>query len=84
MQITQNRGSSCRLSRGADEFMLSEALPTHSDGVGRVAGDQLKIASDLGVPVVWLLYQQGYFRQVINKDGAQHSPYENSDLHVRS
>ena len=42
-------------------------------GLGNVAGDQLKAASDLGVPVigVGLLYQQGYFRQVIDKDGAQ-------------
>ena len=53
------------------EFMLSEALPIYSGGLGNVAGDQLKAASDLGVPVVGvgLLYQQGYFRQVIDKDG---------------
>src|SRR5262249_8587368 len=50
------------------EFMLSEALPIYSGGLGNVAGDQLKAASDLGVPVigVGLLYQQGYFRQVID------------------
>jgi starch phosphorylase len=50
------------------EFMLSEALPIYSGGMGNVAGDQLKAASDLGVPVVGigLLYQQGYFRQVID------------------
>jgi len=55
------------------EFMLSEALPIYSGGLGNVAGDQLKVASDLGVSVVGvgLLYQQGYFRQVIGKDGAQ-------------
>ena len=55
------------------EFMLSEALPIYSGGLGNVAGDQLKTASDLGVPVVGvgLLYQQGYFRQVIDKKGAQ-------------
>ena len=55
------------------EFMLSEALPIYSGGLGNVAGDQLKAASDLGLPVVGvgLLYQQGYFRQVIDKDGAQ-------------
>jgi starch phosphorylase len=54
------------------EYMLSEALPIYSGGLGNVAGDQLKAASDLGVPVVGvgLLYQQGYFRQVIDKDGA--------------
>jgi starch phosphorylase len=45
------------------EFMLSEALPIYSGGLGNVAGDQLKAASDLGVPVVGvgLLYQQGFF-----------------------
>jgi starch phosphorylase len=55
------------------EFMLSEALPIYSGGLGNVAGDQLKAASDLGVPVVGigLLYQVGYFRQVIDRSGAQ-------------
>ena len=59
------------------EFMLSEALPIYSGGLGNVAGDQLKAASDLGVPVigVGLLYQQGYFRQVIDRDGAQEALY---------
>jgi len=55
------------------EFMLSEALPIYSGGLGNVAGDQLKAAGDLGIPVtgVGLLYAQGYFRQVIDQDGAQ-------------
>ncbi len=59
------------------EFMLSEALPIYSGGLGNVAGDQLKAASDLGVPVVGvgLLYQQGYFRQVIDEKGAQQAFY---------
>jgi starch phosphorylase len=63
------------------EFMLSEALPIYSGGLGNVAGDQLKTASDLGVPVVGvgLLYQQGYFRQVIDKDGAQQALYPYND-----
>jgi starch phosphorylase len=63
------------------EFMLSEALPIYSGGLGNVAGDQLKAASDLGVPVVGvgLLYQQGYFRQVINKDGVQQALYPYND-----
>lgn len=63
------------------EFMLSEALPIYSGGLGNVAGDQLKAASDLGVPVigVGLLYQQGYFRQVIDKDGAQQAFYPYND-----
>jgi len=63
------------------EFMLSEALPIYSGGLGNVAGDQLKAASDLGVPVVGvgLLYQQGYFRQVIDKNGVQQALFPYND-----
>jgi starch phosphorylase len=63
------------------EFMLSEALPIYSGGLGNVAGDQLKAASDLGVPVigVGLLYQQGYFRQLIDNDGAQQAVFPYND-----
>ncbi|MDP4223505.1 MAG: alpha-glucan family phosphorylase [Bacteroidota bacterium] len=63
------------------EFMLSEALPIYSGGLGNVAGDQLKTASDLGVPVVGigLLYQQGYFRQEIDKNGEQQALFPYND-----
>ncbi len=63
------------------EFMLSEALPIYSGGLGNVAGDQLKAVSELGVPVVGvgLLYQQGYFRQVIDKDGWQQELFPYND-----
>jgi starch phosphorylase len=63
------------------EFMLSEALPIYSGGLGNVAGDQLKTASDLGVPVVGigLLYQQGYFRQEIDKNGKQQALFPYND-----
>ena len=63
------------------EFMLSEALPIYSGGLGNVAGDQLKAASDLGVPVigVGLLYQKGYFRQVIDQNGAQQALFPYND-----
>ncbi len=63
------------------EFMLSDALPIYSGGLGNVAGDQLKAASDLGVPVigVGLLYQQGYFRQVIDRYGTQQALYPYND-----
>jgi starch phosphorylase len=63
------------------EFMLSEALPIYSGGLGNVAGDQLKAASDLGVPVVGvgLLYQQGYFRQAIDNNGEQQALYPYND-----
>jgi starch phosphorylase len=63
------------------EFMLSEALPIYSGGLGNVAGDQLKAASNLGVPVVGvgLLYQQGYFRQEIDAQGHQQALYPFND-----
>ncbi len=63
------------------EYMLTEALPIYSGGLGNVAGDQLKAASDLGVPVVGvgLLYQKGYFRQEIDQDGAQQALYPYND-----
>ena len=59
------------------EYMLSEALPIYSGGLGNVAGDQLKAARDLGVPVVGvgLLYSQGYFRQELDKNGVQRALY---------
>lgn len=63
------------------EYMLSEALPVYSGGLGNVAGDQLKAASDLGVPVtaVGLLYAHGYFRQEIDRYGNQQPLYPNND-----
>jgi starch phosphorylase len=63
------------------EYMLSEALPIYSGGLGNVAGDQLKAASNLGVPVVGvgLLYQQGYFRQEIDARGQQQALYPFND-----
>ncbi|MFZ0807724.1 MAG: alpha-glucan family phosphorylase [Candidatus Sulfotelmatobacter sp.] len=63
------------------EFMLSEALPIYSGGLGNVAGDQLKAASNLGVPVtgIGLLYQQGYFRQEIDVQGHQQALYPFND-----
>ncbi len=63
------------------EFMLSEALPIYSGGLGNVAGDQLKAASNLGVPItgIGLLYQQGYFRQEIDAQGHQQALYPFND-----
>jgi starch phosphorylase len=63
------------------EFMLSEALPIYSGGLGNVAGDQLKAASNLGVPQIGigLLYQQGYFRQEIDAKGQQQALYPFND-----
>ncbi|MGD0074040.1 MAG: alpha-glucan family phosphorylase [Candidatus Binataceae bacterium] len=63
------------------EFGLSEALPIYSGGLGNVAGDYLKASSDLGVPLigVGLLYQQGYFRQIIEADGVQQALFPYND-----
>ncbi len=63
------------------EFMLSEALPIYSGGLGNVAGDQLKAACNLGVPVtgIGLLYQQGYFRQEIDAQDRQQALYPFND-----
>ena len=59
------------------EFGITEVLPQYSGGLGILAGDHLKTASDLGVPVigVGLLYRQGYFRQSLNAAGWQQETY---------
>ena len=59
------------------EFGVSEALPQYSGGLGILAGDHLKAASDLGVPIVavGLFYRHGYFRQQIGDDGWQRESY---------
>ncbi|MDR3417921.1 MAG: alpha-glucan family phosphorylase [Nevskia sp.] len=59
------------------EFGLAEALPIYAGGLGILAGDHLKTASDLGVPMVGvgLLYSEGYFRQVLDADGFQQELY---------
>ena len=66
------------------EFGLNESLPIYSGGLGILAGDYLKAASDLAVPIigVGLLYQQGYFRQAFDQDGRQLAffPYNNPTM----
>lgn len=59
------------------EFGLGEALPIYAGGLGILAGDYLKTASDLGLPVIGigLLYQEGYFRQMLDADGRQLAIY---------
>jgi starch phosphorylase len=59
------------------EFGISEVLPQYSGGLGILAGDHLKAASDLGVPLVavGLFYRQGFFRQRLD-DGRQHEWYQ--------
>lgn len=63
------------------EFGLGEAMPIYSGGLGILAGDYLKTASDLGMPMVGigLLYQQGYFRQILDPDGRQQEAFPYND-----
>ncbi len=65
------------------EFGITESLPIYSGGLGILAGDHLKAASDLGIPLVGvgLLYSRGYFRQRLNSDGWQQEEYLTSDFH---
>ncbi|MGO9239323.1 MAG: alpha-glucan family phosphorylase [Bryobacteraceae bacterium] len=65
------------------EFGLTECVPNYAGGLGILAGDHLKSASDLGLPLVGvgLLYQGGYFRQYLNADGWQQETYPINDFH---
>ena len=70
-----------RVAYFSAEFAIAEALPIYSGGLGVLAGDHLKSASDLGLPLVGvgLLYRYGYFRQVIDHSGYQHEAYDRLD-----
>lgn len=76
-------GDPAAIAYFSPEFGVGEALPIYSGGLGVLAGDHLKAASDLGVPIVGvgLLYRQGYFRQHLNADGWQQENYPALDPH---
>lgn len=65
------------------EFGITESLPIYSGGLGVLAGDHLKAASDLNLPLVAMgfLYQRGYFRQTLNADGWQVENYPVNDFY---
>jgi starch phosphorylase len=66
------------------EFGLHESLPIYSGGLGILAGDHVKSASDLGIPLVGigLYYSQGYFKQRLDMDGYQHEDYLDVDSRI--
>ncbi len=66
------------------EFGLARSLPIYSGGLGILAGDHLKTASDMGLPLVaiGLAYRQGYFHQYLNIDGWQQERYDENEFHV--
>jgi len=73
----------CAIAYFSMEFGLTESLQSYSDGLGLLAGDHLKSASDLGLPLtgVGLLYRDGYFRQELNQDGWQQETYTPLDFY---
>ena len=64
------------------EFGIHESLPLYAGGLGILAGDHLKAASDMALPLVGigLLYRQGYFSQFLNQDGLQQESYPEADI----
>lgn len=70
-----------RVAYFSAEFAITEALPIFSGGLGVLAGDHLKSASDLGIPLVavTLLYREGYFTQRVDEQGRQHERYDPAD-----
>jgi starch phosphorylase len=71
-----------RIAYFSMEFGLTECLPIYSGGLGILAGDHLKSASELGLPLVGvgLLYQKGYFRQYLSAEGWQQERYPVNDF----
>ncbi|MGW2745730.1 glycosyltransferase family 1 protein [Streptomyces sp. NPDC001450] len=79
----QDDGLPAAVAYFSPEFGITAALPQYSGGLGILAGDHLKAASDLGVPLigVGLLYRHGYFRQTLSRDGWQQEHYPVLDPH---
>ncbi len=74
--------SDLRIAYFSAEFGIHESVPVYSGGLGVLAGDHLKSASDLGLPLVGvgLMYREGYFRQYLNVDGWQQERYPENDF----
>lgn len=78
-----NQPANMKVAYFCAEFGITEGLPIYSGGLGILAGDHLKAASDLGIPLVGvgLLYSRGYFRQRLNHDGWQEEFYPEYDFY---
>jgi starch phosphorylase len=74
--------SDLRIAYFSAEFGIHESVPVYSGGLGVLAGDHLKSASDLGLPLVGvsLMYREGYFRQYLNAEGWQQERYPENDF----
>jgi glycogen phosphorylase len=83
-QKTHGKSEQPSIAYFSAEFGLTECLSIFAGGLGILAGDHLKSASDLGIPLVGvgLLYQQGYFEQYLNPTGWQQEAYKDNDFHT--
>ncbi len=83
-QRTHGKESRLLVAYFSAEFGVTDCLSIFAGGLGILAGDHLKSASDLGAPLVGvgLLYQQGYFRQYLNEAGWQQETYPDNDFHT--
>lgn len=83
-QKTHGKSDKPSIAYFSAEFGLTECLSIFAGGLGILAGDHLKSASDLGIPLtgVGLLYQQGYFEQYLNPAGWQQEAYKDNDFHT--
>ncbi|HJZ57086.1 MAG TPA: alpha-glucan family phosphorylase, partial [Gemmataceae bacterium] len=81
-QETFPHDANARIAYFSAEFGIHESVPVYSGGLGVLAGDHLKSASDLGLPLdgVSLMYREGYFRQYLNVDGWQQERYPENDF----
>ncbi len=78
----RHAGDEARIGYFSAEFGIHESVPVYSGGLGVLAGDHLKSASDLGLPLmgITLMYREGYFRQYLNMDGWQQERYPENDF----
>jgi glycogen phosphorylase len=81
-QDTYGSDKYARIAYFSAEFGIHESIPVYSGGLGVLAGDHIKSASDLGIPLcgVSLMYREGYFRQYLNIDGWQQERYPENDF----
>ena len=79
---TYTTETDARIAYFSAEFGIHESVPVYSGGLGVLAGDHLKSASDLGIPLVGvsLMYREGYFRQYLNAEGWQQERYPENDF----
>ena len=81
-QETYPNETALKIAYFSMEFGIHESVPVYSGGLGVLAGDHLKSASDLGLPLVGvsMMYREGYFRQYLNADGWQQERYPENDF----